>query len=98
MLDVGMIQYHPTMDRPSSIAHYRITAKLGEGGMGTVYRATDIKLNRDVAIKVISEAFAEDPAAILAKLPLNRHSPLPQPKPKHRERRMGMCRHSPMSS
>ena len=49
------------MSPQRNIAHYCITAKLGEGGMGEVYRATDAKLNRDVAIKILPEAFAQDP-------------------------------------
>jgi Tol biopolymer transport system component len=40
---------------------YQVTAQIGEGGMGQVYRARDTKLNRDVALKVLPDSFANDP-------------------------------------
>src|SRR5215471_13496980 len=52
------------MSPPPSIAHYRVTQKLGEGGMGIVYRATDTKLDRDVAIKILPESIFGDPAGL----------------------------------
>ena len=44
-----------------TLGPYRVTAKIGEGGMGEVYQARDTKLDRDVALKVLPEAFTSDP-------------------------------------
>jgi serine/threonine protein kinase len=44
----------------TAIGQYRVILKIGEGGMGEVYRARDTKLNRDVAIKVLPAAFSAD--------------------------------------
>ncbi len=53
------------LDAGTTLGPYQVTVKIGEGGMGEVYQARDTKLDQDVALKVLPEAFTAE------RLPLN---------------------------
>ncbi len=47
-----------------TISHFKVLEKIGQGGMGEVYRAEDTNLSREVAIKVLPEQFTKDPQGL----------------------------------
>jgi eukaryotic-like serine/threonine-protein kinase len=53
-----------TLAISTRLGPYEIVSAVGAGGMGEVYRATDTNLGRQVAIKVLPDAFAQDPERI----------------------------------
>jgi serine/threonine protein kinase len=53
--------HHLVINPGTRLGVHEVTAQIGVGGMGQVFRARDTKLNRDVALKVLPESFAKDP-------------------------------------
>ena len=62
-------RHHLALTPGTRLGVYEVTAQIGEGGMGQVYRAHDTKLNRDVALKIAADRAGSDPPRRGAALP-----------------------------
>jgi eukaryotic-like serine/threonine-protein kinase len=70
----GTAQVALTLIPGTRLGVYEITGPIGAGGMGEVYRARDTRLDRDVAIKILPDLFAQDPARLARFDPRRRRS------------------------
>lgn len=62
-----LAELYPTLAKlepGDTLSHYRLQARVGAGGMGVVFRAKDIQLHRDVALKILPEEYRQHPQAL----------------------------------
>lgn len=57
----GNIRSPMQLEPGTTLGHYEIVSSLGAGGMGEIYRAKDMKLGREVALKLLLEEVSDDP-------------------------------------